>query len=250
MSVHREEKSLQVKILNKSHLEVLVQREKTRGEAPLGFLRHTISKLRFFPKTHNFFAYFEKSIKNTVAGVELLCKMIRNKDQRPSLVTQLKEYEHIGDKITHDVIDLLHETFLTPFDRTDIHTLVVKLDDIMDLAYYIGNRLTRYNVTKMPNELDKLATILLRSTKELSGALTNLQNIKNVQQVLKHCIEINRLENEADEKVNSVIGDLFNNSWDVMEVIKLKELIENLEAAADKCEDVANIIESIILKHS
>ena len=102
----------------------------------------------------------------------------------------------------------------------------------------------------MPNELDKLATILLRSTKELSGALTNLQNTKNVQQVLKHCIEINRLENEADEKVNSVIGDLFNNSWDVMEVIKLKELIENLEAAADKCEDVANIIESIILKHS
>lgn len=224
--------------------------EKIIPSSPLASIRSFISRLRLFPKTHDFFGYFEKSSLNIVDGAKLLCRMIANKEERPELVRQLKDYEHVGDKITHDVIDLLHQTFLTPFDRSDIHTLVVKMDDILDIIYYIGNRLTRYRVSEMPNEVLELAKIVLRSTEEISKAVSGMKNLKNMQKVLNHCIEVNSLENEADEKTNAVIEKLFGNGWETLQVIKIKELIENLEAAADKCEDVANIIENILLKHT
>lgn len=228
-------------------------REQKKIEAthsPLEAVRRLISKIRFFPKTHDFFSYFERSSKNILDGTKLLCRMIANKEGREERVKELKDFEHIGDKITHDVIDLLHQTFLTPFDRSDIHTLVVKMDDILDIVYFIGKRLTIYDVTDMPEEVAQLAEIVCQSTAELSKAIAGLESLKNTQKVLNHCIEVNRLENEADEKMNTVIEKLFRNSWEPIEVIKLKELVENLEAAEDKCEDVANIVENIILKHA
>lgn len=209
-----------------------------------------ISRMRFFPKTHDFFGYFEKSSENVVKGAELLCKMFRVKEGRQELSRQLKDYEHVGDKITHDVIDLLHQTFLTPIDRSDIHTLVVKLDDVLDIVNFTGNRLAIYNVSELPEEVAKLADIVHQSTREVSKAIKSLEGFKDTKKVLAHCIEVNRLENEADETVNIVIEKLFSNRWEPIEVIKLKELIENLEAAEDKCEDVAEIIENIILKNA
>lgn len=217
---------------------------------PLSFIRRVISRLRFFPKTPDFFGYFEKSSENIANGTKLLCRMIENKDQRPELLDQLKDYEHIGDHITHDVIDLLHQTFLTPFDRLDIHKLVVKMDDILDFAYYVGNRMTRYHIEDMPPEVGQLAEIVHLSSGEISKAVGYLKHLKNTNQILKHCIEVNRLENEADEKINVVIEKLFTGGYDPYQVIKIKELVENLEAAADKCEDVANIIEGIILRNA
>lgn len=213
-------------------------------------MRNLISKLRFFPKTHDFFGYFERSIENIVKAAKLLCRMISNKDDRPELSKQMKDLEHVGDKITHEVIDLLRQTFLTPFDRHDMYTLAVALDDILDIIDYVGNRLTRYNVSEMPGEVSQLAHIVSRATEELSKALAALKNLKNSQKVLEHCIEVNRLENEADDMVNLIIEDLFGNKWEPIQVIKIKELAENLETAADKCEDVANVIEGIILKHA
>lgn len=223
---------------------------KIARSAPLSSVRNFISNLRFFPKTHDFFGYFEKSSHNIVAGAKLLCRMIENKDDRPELVKELKDYEHVGDKITHDVIDLLHQTFLTPFDRGDIHKLVVEMDDILDIIYYVGNRLTRYNVSEMPKEVLELAKIVLRSSEEISSAVGGMKDLKNMQKVLHHCIEINSLENEADEIVNTVIEELFGNNWEPLQIIKIKELVENLETTADKCEDVANTIENILLKHA
>jgi len=226
------------------------KQEKTIPSSPLKGLRKIISRLRIFPRTHNFFSNFQKSSENMVEGAQLLCRMIANKEERADLVKQLEICEHIGDKITHDVIDMLHQTFLTPFDRSDIHTLVVKMDDILDIVYFIGNRMTIYNVSEMPEEVAQLADIVYQSTKEIAKALAGLENMKNMQKVLNHCIEVNRLENEADEKVNIVIEKLFRNGWEAIQVMKLKELIENLEMAEDKCEDVANIIENIILKYA
>jgi len=224
--------------------------ERTIPRSPLENVRKMIKKLRLFPKTHDFFGYFEKSVQNTLEGARILCRMIANKAERAELVKQLEVHEHIGDKITHDVIDLLHQTFLTPFDRSDIHTLVVKLDDILDIIYFIGNRMTIYDISVMPEEVGQLAEIVFQSTGELSKAIAGLESLKNTQSALNHCIEVNRLENEADEKVNIVIEKLFRNGWEAIQVIKLKELIENLEAAEDKCEDVANIVENIILKYA
>jgi uncharacterized protein Yka (UPF0111/DUF47 family) len=212
-------------------------------------MRKFISSLRFFPKTHDFFGYFERSIENTVNGAKLLCEMIEKRDGRAERLKLLKDYEHIGDKITHEVIDLLRETFLTPFDRMDMYTLSVKMDDILDIIYYIGNRLTRYNIEKMPPGVAALADIVRRSTIEISHAVSGLRNMKNSQTVLDHCVKINTFENEADDKVNLLIEELFGKRWEPIEVIKIKELVENLEAAADKCEDVANVMEGIILKH-
>ncbi len=223
---------------------------KTRFEAPLPVMRKLISSLRLFPKTHDFFGYFERSIENTVIGAKMLQRMISHKEERHELSKQLKECEHAGDKITHEVIDLLRETFLTPFDRSDMYNLAVKLDDILDIVNFIGNRLTRYNIDKMPKEVGLLSDIVLQASQELSKALLNLRNMKHSQKVLEHCIEINRLENEADELVNSSIDDLFSNNWHPLDIIKIKEMVENLETAADKCEEVANVIEGIILKHS
>jgi hypothetical protein len=220
------------------------------SSSPLEALRRFISRIRFFPKTHDFFSYFEKSSQNILEGTKLLCKMIANKDKREEMARQLKDYEHVGDKITHDVIDLLHQTFLTPFDRSDIHTLVVKMDDILDIVDYIGKRMTIYDVSEMPEEVAQLAEIVNQSAMEISKAIAGLESLKNTQKVLNHCIEVNRLENEADELMNTVIEKLFRNGWNPIEVIKLKEIVENLEAAEDKCEDVANIIENIILKHA
>jgi len=224
--------------------------ENKLSSSPLEVIRRLISKIRFFPKTHDFFSYFERSSRNILDGTKLLQRMIANKGEREELVHKLKDYEHVGDKITHDVVDLLHQTFLTPFDRSDIHTLVTKMDDILDIVYYVGKRMTIYDVSDMPEEVAQLADIVNQSAEEISKAIADLESLKNVKKVLNHCIEVNRLENEADEKMNVVIEKLFRNGWDPIEVIKLKEIVENLEAAEDKCEDVANIIENIILKHA
>ena len=220
------------------------------GKPPLSALRRVIAGLRLFPKTPDFFAYFEKSSENIVRGTELLCKMVKSRDERHALVEELKDIEHVGDHITHDVIDLLHTTFLTPFDRIDIHALAVKMDDILDIAYYVGNRMTRYNINSMPKEIEDLAEILHRSSVEIAKAMPHLRHMKNSPKILSHCIEINRLENDADEKVNVVIESLFSDGYTPYDLIKIKELVENLEAAADKCEDVANLMEGIILRNA
>jgi uncharacterized protein Yka (UPF0111/DUF47 family) len=224
--------------------------EKRVFEAPFSKLRKVVSKFRVFPKSHDFFDYFRRSGENVVSGTALLCEMIKNQEGRAAQLERLKEYEHIGDKITHDVIDLLHTTFLTPFDRLDIHKLIVRMDDVLDLAYYVGNRLTRYRVTKMPDEMAPLAHIVHLSAIELSKAIVDLKDMKNSHKILNRCIEVNRLENEADELMNTAIENLFSKGWDPCDLIKHKELLENLETAVDKCEDVANIIESIILRNA
>ncbi|MFH0799850.1 MAG: DUF47 family protein [Pseudomonadota bacterium] len=224
--------------------------ERDFPQPPFTALRKLISGLRLFPKTHDFFGYFERGSENTVSGAKILCRMIANRAERPVLLKELENHEHVGDRLTHEVIDLLRETFLTPFDRSDIHTLVVKMDDVLDIVYFIGNRMTRYDISEMPDELAELAEIILKSSEEIAKAIRGLRHLKNTQEILTACVEINRLENEADARMDSLIEGLFKDGWDPFEVIKLKELAENLEAAVDKCEDVANIIEGIILKHA
>lgn len=219
-------------------------------QTPLSALRRFISRLRLFPKTPNFFTYFERSGENIVEGTRLLCKMMEGKQVCMGLLEQLKGYEHTGDQITHDVINLLHQTFLTPFDRLDIHTLAVKMDDVLDIAYYVGNRMARYEVAHVPQEMIELAEILCRATEEIAQAVHLLKDMRNSQVIIGHCRAVKRLEYEADEKVNIVIEKIFRDNSDPRELIKIKELVENLEAAADKCEDVANIIEQIILRNA
>lgn len=219
-------------------------------KTPLSSVRWLISKFRFFPKMPDFFCYFEKSGENVVNGTRLLCQMIERENERPALLEQLKEYERVGDHITRDVINLLHQTFLTPFDRTDIHKLVVRMDDILDITYYVGNRMVRYNIKEMPEELGELARILCRSSEEVAKAVCLLRNMKNSNEILKHCMTIDHLETEADDKINIVIAKIFKEGNSPLNVIKIKELVECLERASDKCETVAHIIEGLILRNA
>ncbi len=209
-----------------------------------------LSKLNFLPKTHDFYGFFKRSGDNIVAGAATLRQMISNESDREALLKILDDQEHIGDRITHDVIELLHKTFLTPIDREDIHKLVNTLDDVMDSIHTTGNRLSLYQLHRMPAEVANLADTLLRSTEELSNVVATLQDLKNSTAIQKRCIEIGRLENEADETFNKVLRDIYHNGYPPQDIIQIKELIENLERTTDRCKDVAVIIQGIVLKHS
>lgn len=215
----------------------------------LGAVRKAISGLRLFPKNHDFIGLYQRSSENIVRGTKLLARMLASKPERPELLGKLKEYELIGDEITYEVIDLLHHTFLTPFDRSDMHTLIVKMDDVLDFAYYVGNRLTRYDVQQTSQEMLDLADIICRASQEIVTAVEDLRDLKNSKRILGSCKRISELENEADEKMNTSLEMIFKSGWDPLEIMKVKELLEHLEGAVDKCEDVANIIEGIILRH-
>ncbi|HBF13052.1 MAG TPA: DUF47 domain-containing protein [Deltaproteobacteria bacterium] len=227
---------------NKENIEI--------SKPPLKNLRQMITGLRLFPKTHDFFLYFNQLAVNISAGSRLLCQMIAKKEQRVDLLKELKDCERKGDRITHEIINLVRETFLTPFDRSDMHNLVVRMDDILDSIYHIGNRLTRYDVDAIPDELVALADLVLASSDQVALAVKDLSHPKKFQDVLKHCVEIKSLEKKADITLNAAIELIFNNGSDAFQLIKLKELSEKLEATTDQCKNVANIIEGIILKHA
>ncbi|MFA4874635.1 MAG: DUF47 family protein [bacterium] len=217
---------------------------------PVHAILRFLSKLNFLPKSRDFFGYFQRSGDNIVAGAATLRQMIANEKDRETLLKILDDQEHIGDRITQEVIEMLHKTFLTPIDREDIHRLVNTLDDVMDSIHTTGNRLSLYQLKKMPSEVANLVDTLFRSTEELSRVVSALRNLKDAKTLQTSCIEIGRLENEADETFNKVLRDLYHNNYPPQEIIQVKELIENLERTTDRCKDVAVIVQSIVLKHS
>jgi hypothetical protein len=164
----------------------------------------------------------------------------------PARVQKLKDIEHRGDDMTHAIITKLNQTFITPFDREDIHKLASSLDDVLDFLNSAGDRLVLYKIHTAPAEAEKLAELVVRQCEELHKAVQNLE--KHAHVVLQHCVEINRLENEADTVSRRAIGCLFEQELDPITLIKLKELYEVLETATDKAEDAANVLESVVVK--
>jgi hypothetical protein len=202
----------------------------------------------FLPKTENFTALFEKSSANIVEGVTLFRALAGDLTSVATGIEKLKDLEHEGDRITHETLDKLNTTFITPFDREDIHTLATRLDDILDATDAAGQRLVVYRITEVPPEFLTLADLLVESAKEVQTAVLALPNRKKREEAIASCVEINRLENEADVVLREALADLFHNAHDAIEVVKLKDLFSFLEDATDRCEDVANVIETIIMK--
>lgn len=211
--------------------------------------RKLMSGLRFFPKTHDFFGFYEKEIDATFKAATLLCEMIEKPDHRLEIAKAIKEQEHVGDEITHTITDLLRETFLTPFDRLDMYNLSKKMDKILDSINFISNRLSRYHVKTMPAQALKLGHIVRDACSILSKMIYDLRSAKNYDKVIACCRDISRLENDADNELSSILDDLYGGKWEAAQTIQVKELVENLEATADRCKGVANIVEGIILKH-
>jgi predicted phosphate transport protein (TIGR00153 family) len=189
---------------------------------------------------------FADMANNLGEGARLLRAMLEDFKDIDRRVGELKAIEHRGDDMTHSVLTKLNQTFITPFDREDIYRLASSLDDVLDFVYAAGVRLTMYKITSAPSAAYKLADIVVSQAKELSLALAKLE--KNDEHLLTHCVEINRLENEADQVARSAIAALFDKERDPISLIKLKELYEVLETATDKAEDAANVVEGVVLK--
>ena len=204
----------------------------------------------FLPKNDDFLSLFDRSSANIVEGVCLFRELVGDLPNLRSNVEKLKALEHEGDRITHQTLAQLNSTFITPFDREDIYALATRLDDILDAADGAAQRLLIYRVTEVPQRLIAITDLLVASAKEVQKAVVAIHDRKQHAAALAACVEVNRLENEADVIHREAIGDLFNNAHDAITVLKLKEISEFLEGATDRCEDVANVVESIIIKSS
>jgi len=206
--------------------------------------------MRFLPRDEKFYDLFEISVKKVVEGAMRLEELIKDFKEVSLRAKQIKDIEHEGDLITHNTIEMLNRTFVTPLDREDIHDLITSLDDVLDYIEACAERLSLFKIGKTTEEAMLLAGVLVRSVKELEGAVYKLRRLKEVDSILKNCIEINRLENEGDYVVRSAVAKLFESESNPLEVIKWKEIYETLENAIDRCEDVANVLEGIVLKNA
>jgi len=203
---------------------------------------------RLIPREEKFFEFFKEAAGNILEAAKVLLQMMEEQGGNlQEYWKQLEDLEHEGDKITHQIIRKLNRTFITPIDREDIHSLTVALDDVMDLIEAVAARMSLYKIKEPTEEARKLTQVILKSAEEIVKAVSNLERMDDV---MEHCIEINRLENVADDISREAIANLFEKGNDPIEVIKWKEIYETLETATDRCEDVANIVESVALKNA
>jgi len=201
--------------------------------------------IRLIPREVKFFDMFAELSGTLTEGAKLLRETLENPHDLDLRAEQIQAVEHQGDKITHAIISKLNQTFITPFDREDIHRLTSSLDDVLDFVNAAAVRLVMYKITQPPPEAAELAGLIVLQTEELAKGVSHLE--KNGA-VMKHCDEINRLEDVADHVSRKAIADLFEREKDPIQLIKVKELYEVLEYATDKAEDAANVLEAIVLK--
>ena len=199
------------------------------------------------PRDNSFFAMFSAMSDNLIAGAQTLVDLFANYHDVGKKIEQIHRIEREGDELTHAILTKLNQTFITPFDREDIHELASKLDDVLDFINASGARIVMYRITAPPSVAGELAAIILKQCQELQKAVSLMQKNGNI---LAHCVEINRLENEADLVAQQAIAKLFEGEKDPINLIKIKELLEFLERATDKAEDVANVLETVVLKNT
>jgi predicted phosphate transport protein (TIGR00153 family) len=205
---------------------------------------------RFLPRETSFFDFFEQHAGLTIEGTKEFLSMVTTGANISAKCRRISDIEHETDTITHRCVEALHKTFITPIDRDQIHRLITRMDDIMDYVEAAAERIELYELTTMTADCRDLADALHRAAQQVEGAVRGLRTLKEPQATLKLCIDINRLENETDAILRRSVARLFKDEKDPILVIKWKEIYENLESAADRCEDVANIIEGVILEHS
>jgi len=211
------------------------------------------SILKFFlPKDKIFFILFE-SVAETVAIMAARLKDVVNEnnfEKRALIIKEIEDLEHINDDYTHRIFTELGRNFITPFDREDIHYLATSLDDICDYIYSSAKKINIYRVTPDDSGFQKMAELILSSCTEVQKAIGELRDMKNLRKITNAMVLINSIENQADEIFDLSIVNLFENEPDAKEVIKKKEIYQVMEIVTDKCEDAANVIESIIIKYA
>ena len=207
--------------------------------------------LKFFPKETNFFDLFDRQVTYALDAARYLKEVVANPTLGAEARQKMKNIEHQGDEVAHDIIDRLDKTFITPFDREDIHSLVREIDDIIDMIYSIVNRISVYQLNTVDKNLIRFASVIEESILQVVSAVKGMRNMKNSKTVMNACAEVNRLENVGDAMRDEMLVDLFERAkHDPISIIKLKEVYQDAETVLDICEDVAHVVESILVKHA
>lgn len=206
----------------------------------------------FTPKDKKFQPLFEQAGSNVRKIAEALLVVVTTDDieKRKEAIKEVERLEHVGDDITHTIFIELSKNFITPFDREDIHSLASAIDDIADYIHASAGNIELYNVTNIGEPMVKLAELLVEMCNDLEKAIKELRSFKNIRVIADACVRINSAENQADYTCNLAIARLFEFETNAIELIKQKEVLQTLEIATDKCEDAANVLESILVKNA
>ena len=207
--------------------------------------------LKFFqPKDKTFYPLFGKAADNIVHISNLLLHCVKESDtdKREAIIKEIEHAEHIGDEITHEIMNNLNTVFITPFDREDIHYLASTIDDVADHVKDAALRIKLYKPNNVPSAVIKMAELISEGAVKVKAAIEELRDMRNIEKLRKMIIEINNVENQSDAIFELALTDLVANEKDPIEIIKIKDIIAKMESASDRCEDIANVIESIIVK--
>jgi predicted phosphate transport protein (TIGR00153 family) len=209
-----------------------------------------VPRFSLFPREQKFFVLFEQGAQNTVKIAQQLRDMVNTWENVKERVEMITSLEHDGDAITHQIVAQLHRTFVTPLDREDIALLAESLDDITDLIHSAADAMLLYKVERPTDKAKELADIIVQVTAEVEKGVSEIHDRIDRDKLLKRCVEINRLENVGDSVYRAALAELFVNSPDYAHLIKWREIYEDMEAAIDRCEDVANVLEGVALKYA
>lgn len=206
----------------------------------------------FGPKNrdHLFFDAFRAHAQKSVEASKLLLELLESTENAAALAAKINEAENRGDRLTHETVRNLHETWITPLDRNDIHLLITRMDDVLDLIEAVSERVVLFELTERRPLAVDLAKILVRSCEKLLRAMEILPGLKQPTELLEICIEVNQLENDADSVYRRAIAELFKSGNDPLDVMKWRDIYDNLESATDRCEDVANVVEGVVLEYA
>ncbi|MBI3284954.1 MAG: DUF47 domain-containing protein [Burkholderiales bacterium] len=205
---------------------------------------------RLMPTEGKFFELFNQHAELCVKGSKEMVALMTNFDDLENRVHAIEGIEKQADTVTYNTIELLHKTFITPLDRDDIHKLITRMDDILDLLEDAAQTISLYDIREITPEAKRLAELCLSCSERVMAAVALLHNMKNSRQILSICEEIDRFESDADHVMRAAMSKLFRDEPDVRNLIKLKAIYEILETVTDRCEDVANIIEGIIVENA
>ena len=206
-------------------------------------------KFPFIPREEKFFELFEESAHNAVKTAQRLKKLLDTWQNAEIMIGEITELEHEGDRITHQIMKELNRTFVTPFDREDIASLAHSLDDVTDFIHAAADAMLIYKVDQPTQRAKELAETIVQAAAEIERAVPQLRHRAQLKQILERSVEINRLENVADKVFRAAMAELFDDSKDFAHVIKWREIYEHMESATDRCEDVANVLEGVAIKH-
>ncbi len=204
----------------------------------------------FIPREQKFFDLFEESAHNMVKASQVLNGMVDTWEDIRKSVDEITDLEHEGDTITHQIMAELNRTFVTPFDREDIVLLAHSLDDVIDFIFAAATRMFIYKIDHSTPRAKELADIIVQAAAEVERAIPQLRHRAELKKILPRCVEINRLENMADRVFRSAQAELFDETDDVAQIIKWREIYEHMESATDRCEDVSNVLEGVALKYA